>query len=216
MLRHEFPTQSCHSRSFSSSLHLFGLRDDYSASASVVPRFQFLERFGGGRLLFAIRALLPDPKAGYARPEPSPAALSPEPAATHLSVCLFSAFLWAPTLSLLQKPPRRRRRRGRGASVNRPLLKHLPVLLLARVEIHSAQTEASPIILIHSLPSLPFPPGAPDDAELNVMGDSDPQSRSVAVEPTDVDRQTQEWSGQKQRVKFFAGFRRRPGSPRKP
>ena len=137
------------------------------------------------------------------------------PNATHLSVCLFSAFLWAPTLSLLQKPPRRRRR-GRGASVNGPLLKHLPVLLLARVEIHSAQTESSPIILIHSLPSLPFPPGAPDDAELNVMGDSDPQSRSVAVEPTDVDRQTQEWSGQKQRVKFFAGFRRRPGSPRKP
>ena len=25
---------------------------------------------------------------------------------------------------------------------------------------------------------------------MNVMGDSDPQSRSVAVEPTDVDRQT--------------------------
>ena len=160
MLRHEFPTLSCHSRSFSSSLHLFGLRDDYSASASV--RRQAFSIFGtiwrrtDGRLLFAIRALRPDPKAGYARPDPSPAAPSPEPAATHLSVCLFSAFLWAPTLSLLQKPPRRwRREGGKGASVNGPLLKHLPVLLLARAEIHSAQPESSPNIPIHSVPSLP-------------------------------------------------------------
>ena len=125
---------------------------------SVAKRFQFLERFGGGRPA-PLRNTGPAPRPKSRLCQTRPIAGCTEPRASgHPSLCLSvlgvlmgaHAFFASKTTAEVEEGGK-----GASASVNGPLLKHLPVVPLARAEIHSAQPESSPIIPIHSVPSLP-------------------------------------------------------------
>ena len=103
----------------------------------------------GGRLLFAIRAPAPRPKSRLCQTRPIAGCTEPR-ASGHPSLCLsVLGVLMGAHAFFASKTTAEEGRRG--ASVNGPLFKHLPVLLLGRAEIHhSAQPEWSPIIPIHS------------------------------------------------------------------